>query len=314
MGQQEKSKSLYAKIEAVSGVAESLVATDAVKTSGLSLTPYAGQKVSQAYDRPGLGNDREINVNPHAVIGSFKVPFVGSGNTAVAPPWGILLRASAMAETDDTVTNSEWYYTPVDTGFESITSAFRRELVQETLAGVRGNWGIEMQAGELPWLAFSNFTGSHSRPIATVLATPDNTAFKDAIPITKVNTPTLTIGGSQYPVNNFTLDGGVSVERVNMVAREETLITARAPSGTIIVSPTAAADIIALYAAVESHAGSTDSVVAVSHGSGAGSIVKVDLAGVAFSDISETVISGEVFYSIPFSVLVTGDEIKITQA
>lgn len=314
MGQRDRSRALYAKIQTVANTPEALVGTDAIKTSELSLTPYAGNKVSQSYDRPGLGNDREINVNPHAVINNFKVPFIGSGATATKPAWGELLRACAMAETDDTIPNNEWYYTPVDSGFEMLTCAFRRDQVQETLSDVRGNWGIELSAGSLPWLTFSSFTGSYSRPIATALATPDNSAFQDALPVTNVNTPTLTIGGVQHPVNSFTLDGGVSVERVNMVGREETLITDRAPSGSIVVSPTLGTDIIALFAAVESHAGSTDSVIAVSHGSGAGSIVKVDLAGVAFSDISETVISGEVFYSIPFSVLVTGDEIKITQA
>jgi len=313
MGQRDRSRALYAKIEAVSGTPESLVAADAVKTTDLSLTPYAGSKVGQAYDRAGLGNDRQINVNPHAIINNFKVPMIGSGATATKPAWGQLLRACAMAETDDTVANSEWYYTPVDSGFESITAAFRRDQIQETLAGVRGNWGVELTAGALPWLTFSAFTGSYSRPIATALATPDNTAFKDAVPVTKANTPTLTIGGDQHPVNSFTLDGGVALERINIINREETLITDRKPSGSIIVSPTSGADIIALFAAVESHAGQADKVIAVEHGSGVGSTVKIDLAAVAFSDISETVVAGEVFYSIPFDVLAVGDEIKITQ-
>lgn len=313
MGQRDRNKIIYAKIEAVSGTPETLVATDAVKTSGVAITPYAGNRVSQEYDRAGLGNDREVNVVPHGQISNFQVPMIGSGATGTKPAWGQLLRACAMAETDDTATNNEWYYTPVDTGFESITVGFRRETIQQTLAGVRGNWGINMQAGNLPWLTFSQFIGSYSRPIATTLPAPDNSAFKDAVPITKSNTPTLTIGASQYPVNSFTLDGGVSLERINIVAREETLITDRRPTGTIVVSPAASADIIALFAAVESHAGQTDQVIAVKHGSGAGSIVEVDLAGVAFSDITETVSSGEVFYSIPFSVQTVGDEIKITQ-
>ena len=313
MGQRDRSRALYVKVEGTPNVAEALVATDAVKTTDLALTIYAGNKVSQAYDRDGLGNDRQINVNPHAIINNFKVPMIGSGVTATKPAWGQLLRACAMAETDDTVGISEWYYTPVDKDFETITAGFRRDQVQQILAGVRGNWGIELNAGALPWLTFSAFTGSYSRPIATALATPDNTAFKDAVPVTKANTPTLTISGDQHPINGFTLDGGVALERINIINREETLITDRKPSGSIIVSPTSGADIIALFAAVESHAGQADEVIAVEHGSGVGSTVKIDLAAVAFSDISETVIAGEVFYSIPFDVLPVGDEIKITQ-
>ena len=313
MGQRDRSRALYAKIEVVSGVAEALVAADAVKTTDLAIAIYAGSKVSQAYDRDGLGNDRQINVSPHSVINNFKVPMIGSGATATKPAWGQLLRACAMAETDDTVTNSEWYYTPVDKDFETITAGFRRDQVQQILAGVRGNWGIDLSAGALPWLTFSAFTGSYSRPVATALAAPDNTAFKDAVPVTKANTPVITIGGAQYPVNSFTLDGGVTVERLNIIGREETLISDRKPSGSIVVSPALGADIIALKAMVESHAGQADQVIAVEHGSGVGSTVKIDLAAVAFSDISETPIAGEVFYTIPFDVLPVGDEIKITQ-
>lgn len=313
MGQREKSRALYAKIEGTSGVAEALVATDAVKTTDLDLTIYAGNRVSQSYDRAGLGNDRQINVNPHAIINGFKVPLIGSGATATKPAWGQLLRACAMAETDDTATNDEWYYTPVDENFESITAGFRRDQVQQVLAGVRGNWGVDLTAGALPWFTFSGFMGSYNRAVATALAVPNNAAFKDAVPVTKANTPVITIGGTQYPVNSFTLDGGVVTERLNIVDREETLITARTPTGSIVVSPSLGAEIIALKALVESHAGQSDQVIAVEHGSGVGSTVKIDLAGVSFSDISETPIAGEVFYTIPFDVLPVGDEIKITQ-
>lgn len=316
MGMRARNKKLFAAVEAVAGTAETLTATDAVRTSGLQIMRYAGDRVSQEYDRAGLGNDRQINVNPYAGLSAFSVPFVGSGDTATAPAWSALLQACAVAETDDTVTNDEWYYTPVDTGFKTVTCIVTEELIQQEVSGVRGNFGIEANPGALPVFTFSNWLGAYSRPIALALTDPDDSAFKDALPVTFSNTTVLTVGGDAFPVSGFTFDAGVAVTRLNQPNRSETVIENRTPSGTVIISPDQAADIIALFADIESHAGTTDVAIALQHGSGAGSILKLDIFAANIGEMSDQVVAGETYFSLPFNVLpdASGDEWKLTQS
>jgi len=315
MGMRARNKKLYAAVEAVMGVAETITNADAVRTSGLEILRYAGERVDQAYDRAGLGNDRQINANPHAGLNTFRVPFAGSGSAATAPAWGDLLQACAVAETDDTAANDAWYYTPVDSGFKSCTVVVAEELIQQQMAGVRGNFSIEANPGTLPVFVFNNWLGSYARPVVLALTLPDDATYKDAIPVTYSNTTVLTLDGKQYPVSGFTFDAGVTVTRLNQPGRLETVVEDRRPEGTIIVSPSLAADIIALWAKLESHAGSTDVPIVLTHGSGAGNVLTLEITAASIGEVSDQVVAGETYFSLPFSVLRpgSGDEWRLTQ-
>lgn len=388
MGMRARNKKLYAEIESAYGTEATVDAADAIKTSGLGITRYAGERVDQAYDRPGLGNDRQINVNPHAGLTEFMVPMVGSGDWETAPAWGKLLRACAMAETDNTaaddtgtatagttttltdsaatwtvdeyagyvvvittgtgagqartitgntateltvspafttapdatseysITLGTFDYTPVDGSFESLTCIVTEELIQQKMVGVRGNWGITANPGELPVFALSNFLGSYNRPVALALTNPDDSAFGDAIPVTYSNTTVLTIAGTQYPIGGFTLDGGNTVTRISQPGRQETMIEDRRPSGTIVCSPATANDIIALIASLETHDGATDVAIAMTHGDSPGGIIKIAIPKASFGEVSDQVIAGETYFSLPFNILDPGAaaEITISQA
>ncbi|MCK9469042.1 MAG: hypothetical protein M0Q49_06450 [Porticoccaceae bacterium] len=314
MAQRNRNRILYAALEDTYGVAEVLTSADAVKTQGLELLRYAGNRVSQDYNRAGLGNDREINVNPHAGFSAFRVPLIGSGNTETAPAWGRLLRACAMAETDDTAAKDEWYYTPVDGNYESLTCIGVEEFIQQQTTGVRGNWGLSLNSGELPWITFSNFLGSYARPVAKALNNPDNTAFKDAVPVTFANTTEIKLNGVQHAVSGFTFDGGITVVRDSMAGREESTVDDRRPTGTIIVGPKDAPATIALMALLETHAGATDAPITITHGAGAGNIIKFSVVAASFGEPSEQVVNGETFFSLPFSPQPVGEEYRLTQA
>ncbi|MCK9563524.1 MAG: hypothetical protein M0R02_12495 [Bacteroidales bacterium] len=388
MGMRARNKKLFAEIESAYNTEATVAADDAIKTSGLSITRYAGERVSQAYDRPGMGNDRQINVNEHAGLGEFMVPMVGSGDWETAPAWGKLLRACAMAQTDNTaaddtgtatagtsttltdsgatwtvdeyagfavvitagtgvgqarrvtantateltvtpawattpdatseysITLGTFDYTPVDSGFESLTCIVTEELVQQKMVGVRGNWGIRANPGELPVFMFSNFLGSYNRPVALALTDPDDSAFGDAIPVTYSNTTVLTIAGVQHPVGGFTLDGGNTITRLNQPGRQETMVEDRRPSGTIIVSPATADAIIALLGSIETHDGATDVAIAMTHGDTPGGIIKVAIPAASFGEVSDQVIGGETYFSLPFNILTpdSGAALTVSQA
>lgn len=316
MGMRARNKKLFVELEVTPGTAVSVTAADAVKTSGLQPIRYGGESVSQEYDRAGLGNDLQINVNPQGGPGSFRVPFIGSGDTETAPAWGKLLQACAVAETDDTVTNDEWYYTPVDSNFKALTTVVTEEAIQQTSAGVRGNFGIEANPGQLPVFTFSNFIGDYRRPVTLALTSPDDSAYLDAVPVTASNTSVLTIDGDAFPIAGFTFDAGVEVTRVNQPNRQETVVGNRRPSGTIICSPASASDIIALLASVESHAGTTSVPIVLTHGSGAGKVLTLNIYAAQFGQSSDQNVGGETYFSLPFTVNndASGDEWRLTQS
>lgn len=389
MGQRARNKKLYVAIQALLNTPATVLAANAVKTSGLDFQNYAGDRVSQEYDRAGLGNDRDINVNPYAAISAFRVPFIGSGDWATAPAWGVLLRACAAAQTDATtavdtgtaeagtgttlqdtdktwdadehigsvvtitggtgdgqtrvitdndtdsltvspawdtnpdatseytITLGEWYYTPVDTGFEMVTAVVTEEHIQQQIAACRGSFGIEANPGTLPVFTFANWMGNYATPVVLALTDPDDSAYGDAIPVTYSNTAELTIDGVQYAIGGFTFDAGVTTTRVNQPGRLESIVEDRRASGTIICSPTDGAALVALLTKVENHNGATDVTIDLKHGTGIGSILKLNIDRASLGEYSRQVIAGETYFSFPFMVLpprVDADEWRITQA
>jgi len=310
-----RNKRLFAAAETTYNTAATITGASAVRTSGLEVQTYMGDRVSQEYDRAGLGNDRQINANPHAGISAFRVPFIGSGDVAEAPACGALLLSCACAEADDTTENDAWCYRPVDCGFKSVTCVVAEEGIQQQIAGVRGNFGIEANPNQLPVFTFSNFLGSYARPVALALTTPDDSAYLDAIPVTFSNTTVLTVGGNAYPVSGFTFGAGVTVTRVNQPNRIETMVENRLPAGTVIVSPAQASDIIALFGTAESHAGATDVAMVLQHGSGAGKILKLEIFAASIGEITRTEVAGETYFSLPFNIVPdeNGDEWRLTQ-
>lgn len=157
MGQRARNKKLYVEIQADLNTPATVEAADAVKTSGLDFQNYAGDRVSQEYDRPGLGNDRQINVNPHALINAFRVPLIGSGDWETAPAWGKLLRACAVAQTDATAA--------VDTGTAEAATA-------TTLQDTDKTWDADEYIGYL--VTITAGTGSGQSRVIT-----DNDTHRD---------------------------------------------------------------------------------------------------------------------------------------
>lgn len=307
-----RNKIILRALEATPGTLETLADADAARTRNAAIQMYLGDKVSENLDRDGLGNDEEVNVNPHTGF-SYEIPLAGSGATATAPAWGIDLQGCAMAETDDTIANDEWYYTPVDEDFSALSLRFRRAEVMQNSAGCRGNWRMRFASGDIPLLIVENMLGDYRRAVAAT-GTPDHSAFLAAIPVTKVNTPVITVDGVQYAVSSYELNGGVQIERVNEVGREETVVAGRRPTGSILVKPTGGAAAIALIAKCETHLGGTPVPILSTHGATAGLTIKTDVAEAAIIDIAEQEVHGEVYYAIAFNILPTSHELKIIHA
>lgn len=315
MGMQARNKKLYAKSEATYGTPVAVTVADAVRTAGLTVTAYAGTRVSRDYDRAGLGSRAQINVAPHAIVSAFSVPFAGSGAKATEPAWADLLLACGCAITDDQTANDAYYFTPIDKGWGSATLVAANELTQQTIAGARGNFSITANPGELPVFAFTNFLGIYQRPVALTLATPNDSAYKDAIPVNSSNTTVLTVGGTAHPVSGFTFDAGLALEWIDQPNRREAVVTDRTPTGTIILTENESAKIIALIESIESHAGESTAAIVLTHGSGDGKTLTLNIYAAQFTDMTEQVVAGETYFSLPFQVLPdsSNDEWRLTQ-
>lgn len=311
------SKFLLAKIQPDPNVDPTPDGTNAIETSDLSITPYQGNTVSTNVDRLTLGASKQINTSPQNEL-SFNVQFAGSGGATPDVPagYGPLLRACGLSETIDSTAGSEKVtYAPISTGFEELALYFLR-VVSDTVQlrhptlNVKGNLQINATSEQLPQFQFDNFLGLYVRPTRqTALITPDTTTFKDSIPFTKGNTPTLTIDGYQGCVNSWTFNLGNTISRADEPGCTNTLIEDREPTGTIVLKATDP-DTKDFYQMIESHVNVSTVAIALQHGDTANQILEVNLPQIQPTGISEQEVRGELYYEISYTALPTdaGDD------
>lgn len=249
---------------------EPTASANAILTEGLQFTPFAGNRVERNYDRPKLGANREFMTGPHAQV-SFNVDLVGSGTAGEAPPFGELLRMCGFAETVEAETSVT--YNPVSEGFDWGSLYFIHENERHMLLGARGNVTLQLNAEQLPQMAFT-FTGLWvPNPSALSPApTPDFDAFKTPLPVNEANTPEFEIDGFSAPLSQLELNAGQQVEYRNLVNQEAVRITDRNGSGSMQIEAARIGDknfwsLVAAHALVDGH---------LQHGNTAGNIVEID--------------------------------------
>lgn len=310
-----RSKFLLAKIESTEDTDASPVGTDAVLTSNLSVDVYQGNTISRDYDRGTLGASESINVNPHNSY-SFEVEGQASGTAGTAPAYGELLRACGLGET--IVASTSVTYAPVSSGYESATLYHLRlqddgnnRLIKST--GVRGNVGLTLNAGDFPKWNFSNLLGTYYTPSEISAVTADTSDYVAPIASTKDNTPTVTVGGTAACLSAFSVDLGNAVDRRDAPGCRSTIITDRNVTGSITIkAPDTGTK--NYFSDVESHNGVSTVAIVVTHGTTAGEIITVNLPTAQLSNISETEVNGELFYTMNFIAVPTAtgdDEISI---
>ena len=300
---------LLSKIEGAYGVDPTPVDTDAVETRGLAITRYDGDRISNTIDRSTLGGYSEINVGPRSGL-TFNVGMQGSGAAATATAYGALLRACGLLQT---IGGSSVTYAPVSSGYESVTAYHFMDGMRQILKGVRANVTGTLGRGVLPVWGF-NLQGLYNTPTTPACVTPNITDFFDPIPVTKTNTPTLTIAGySGAKLEQFTFDLGNQITYLNTTNYEGLDITDRNVTGTISI---AAPDLATknFFTNLESHTGVTTAAFQLIHGTVAGKIVQIDGSKVQISTISDSNQDNRGIYTFGLKFLPTSgnDEILIT--
>ena len=304
-----RKKYVLFKKEVTYGTDSVPVATDAILTKNLTISPYEGNRVSRDLDSDVLGLESEINTGPNAVL-SFDVEIAGGGSVDTAPQWGVLMEACGFAETI-TVTTGPVDYDPVSASFASASAYFFIDGQRHRVTGIRGTMSLNISRGQIPFMSFT-MTGLYNQPTAATLV-PDTTGFQDPVPVTKVNTPTVSIlGFATARLESMTVDMNNDVIYRNLPNNEEVFINDRAVRGTLVLE---APDLATknFFSDIESHNGITTGAIQVIHGTVAGNKVQVDAPKVQLSSITMNDSDGLVAYSMDALFLPsTGDdEIKI---
>lgn len=134
-------------------------------------------------------------------------------------------------------------YTPVSTGFESLTIYYNVNGVRHKLTGAKGSVSFTMSANERPSMKFS-FTGVYNPVSDAAESTADFSAFQVPPPITSTNTIASIAGkltdGSATGVQlqSWNLDMANAVKHRQLVGSAGVILTDRAPAGSISLEAT----------------------------------------------------------------------------
>jgi hypothetical protein len=269
----DSAKILLVKLETEYGTdptptagANSILATD------FQCDPMEGEDESRNIQYPHFGNQEQI---PNALRGvmSFATELAASGSTGVAPKWGPLLRACAVAEVvtpDDTPGDGTVVYSPISLpGQESVTVWFWDGPTRHIFTGSRGTATIEVPAQGIPRIRWT-LTGLWNAPAAQAPVTPDFTGWQDPQIATSA-VSAFEINSTPLVLRSATFDLGNRVDPRFLIGRDEILVGAKAESIAAVVEavPLGTFDPFGVASA------RTKVPVGIVHGTDAGSIVTI---------------------------------------
>lgn len=311
-----RSKFIAVKKEVTYGVDVTPAATDAVQTSNLTITPFAGNLVSMDIDTTALGNSPQFNVNPHVQC-SFDVYIQNSGTAGTAPAWEALLEACRF---DSTNGASDHVFTPnSDPSPDSVTIYYyvgagsQQQL--HAVTGARGTVSFSMGVGGLPKMSFS-FIGIRQTVIDTggSPVTGDISDYVNPEAVNFTNTTTYTIDG-------FTIAGGMVAEGMtldmnnelifrNVIGQAQAICNDRAPTATFAIE---APDLTTKNFFSKMVAGTTFAAN-VKHGTAAGKYTDFSYPKLQCNTIDFSDSDGALIYTLNCVVLPNSgnDEVTIT--
>jgi len=284
---------------------ESAYATDAAPTgadnailiSNQTINPLAAQNVDRALVRPYFGGSEQL-LGPVYKEVSFDVELAGSGTAGTAPAWGPLLRACGFAQTIIAATRVD--YTPVSTGFESLTIYYYDDGVVHKLLGARGEWSLNAKVGAKPTISFK-FIGLDGGDVAGTPGTVTLSAFKTPLVVTNAFTLPLVLGGTVSPTGAPAITGGTTytsqgvelasgnaVNHIPLIGSESVEITDRSVTGKVMLDMSAAQE-VAQMAIVKA---ATLSSVGMVHGTTAGNKVLLFSPSAQFTNPSKGEVNG----------------------
>ena len=281
-------------------------AANAILTKDLTINLMQGNTIERNVDRQILGGDIAIHGAPYTQC-SFSVELAGAGAAGTAPAYGPLLRACGFGETVNAGVSV--VYSPVSTGFSSVTLYFNIDGILHKLTGARGTVTFSMSPNGIPMMNYT-FTGIRANPADTALPTPTLTGFKTPLTVNKANTPTFTLHTFAATVEKFDLDLGNEIVYRNVVGDESVQLVDRKPTGSVSLEEQA-------LATKNFHTlvlGSTVDALQMVHGTAAGYIIQIDAPKVQLLSPTYSDSNGILMLDLKLSLTpnVGDDELVIT--
>lgn len=244
-----KNRTLASKIEATEGVNVSpSLTTDAALVLDLEIG-VDSDEVEREISYPWLGNQEVVYTKKQATF-NFSVELAGSGTAGTAPAWGRFIQACGFSET---IVGSTVVYSPISSGFPSLTMIGNHDGNQYIGLGCRGSFDIECAVGEIPKINFE-FMGAYLPPTDVVLPTPTYTGQAKPIHFASGNTVNATLDGYAFCIEEFSLDLSNEMTYRELVGcAKSNKITDRAVEGEILVERP---DLLAtknLYTVIDAH-------------------------------------------------------------
>lgn len=263
-------KILLVKIESPYGVdASPSGASNAVLASNIELKPMEGTDVDRELEQPWLSANETIPTGLHSKI-SFSVELAPSGTAGTPPAWGPMLRGCGVAEVITASTSVA--YNPVTDDHEGVTIKIYIAKTLYAMVGARGTCKLNLTAQAVPKLEFE-FTGLFVKPAEGTRPTVDLSGFKGPQVVTKANTPTFSIGATDFEMKSAMLDLGNTVEGRFLVKQEEILITDKSEMFETTVNALA----LTTFDPFDLALNQTKSVISLVHGTGAGKIASLGI-------------------------------------
>lgn len=269
-------------------------AANAILLKDVTINAANGESVPAGILRGGMGQISQYFVGRHVTM-TFKVDLAGSGAAGTAPPWGPLLRMCGHAETISAGVKVD--YTPVDTGHESGAIYFNIDGTRTRFFGARGSAKLIATKNRRPELEFS-MLGLFSAQDASAFPSGTFTPWKDALPFSKDNTTTMTIGGRAHPVESIELDAGLVVAYRERVNRKDIAVDDRLPTFKATIEEPA----FGTYDYWGAKVSKANNAVAVTHGAVAGNIIGIAIGTTEVSDVERVQLDADAGLQLGFLV------------
>jgi len=214
---------------AVTGTASAGASSSITLASGATDDMYVGATISIT-GGTGSGQSRVIT----NYVASTKV-------ATVHKAWDTAPGATSVYSISANAT-----YTPVSSGFETLTIYYNVNGVRHKLTGAKGSVSFTMSANERPAMKFS-FTGVFNTVVDASEATANFSAFQVPPPITSTNTIASIAGkltdgsASGVQLQSWSLDMANAVKHRQLVGSAGVILTDRAPAGSVSLEATTVA-------------------------------------------------------------------------
>lgn len=282
-------------------------AANAILAQVSNAQPVATQFEERNTVKGFLGSSGSIQVAAWSTI-TVQFELAGSSAAGILPPWSVLLEACGM---DAVATAStDVVFTPVSTGFEAVAIYYYLDGLLHKMLGAFGNPTFTANSRGIPVCSI-DFTGLYSATAdASIPGSIDYSAFQIPQAVNNTNTIDFTLHGASPVMDTFSLNFNNTVVYQNMVGEERVSITDRRMSANVSFKMTSVAS-KAWHNIVQS---GVTGVLALEHGTVAGSTFNFDAPAVQLKDPSYSDKDGVVMLNLGMDLLPDdgNDELIIT--